>query len=144
AAAAAGVTVAPVRFEHSTRTAEEAAQAVGCEVGQIVKSLVFATDRGGFVLVLTSGANRVDEAKMVEAGAGHLSRADAGAVKAVTGYSIGSTPPFGLPRSIDVFMDEDLLRYEQVWSSAGRPDAVLAIAPDDLARISGAIICKVS
>lgn len=143
AAATAGVEIQPVRFDSPTRTAQEAADAVGCDVGQIVKSLVFATP-GGHVLLLVSGANRVDTSAARRLGTGELTRADADAVKQVTGYSIGSTPPFGHPQRIDVFMDEDLLSYEQVWAAGGRPDTVFAIAPRDLARISGAVLGRLA
>ncbi|MEA2488071.1 MAG: hypothetical protein QOF16_1725 [Actinomycetota bacterium] len=143
AAAAAGLDIEPARFERPTRTAAEAADAVGCDVGQIVKSLVFSSG-GDFVLLLVSGANRVDPSRMAAAGVADLARADADAVKAATGYSIGSTPPFGHSHPIEVFMDEDLLAYDVVWASAGRPDAVFPIAPGELARISGAVVCRMA
>ncbi len=143
AAAAAGVEIHPVRFEVPTRTAQEAADAVGCGVGQIVKSLVFATPNG-HVLLLVSGANRVDPSAAARLGTGELSRADADTVKRVTGYSIGSTPPFGHSAPLEAFMDEDLLSYQEVWAAGGRPDTVFAIAPRDLARISAAVLGRLA
>lgn len=143
AAAAHGVVIEPVRFDRPTRTAVEAAEAVGCDVAQIVKSLVFESD-GSFVLVLVSGANRVDPARMEAAGVGNLARADADAVKRTTGYSIGSTPPFGYTGSLDVYFDEDLLEHDTIWASAGRPDAVFPIAPDVVVEISRATVCRVA
>lgn len=143
AARAAGLEIEPVRFDRPTRIADEAADAVGCDVGQIVKSLVFKAG-GGFVLLLVSGANRVDTSESSKVGVGPLERADADAVKTATGYSIGSTPPFGHAHPIDVFMDEDLLDYDVVWAAAGRPDAVFPIAPRLLAEIAGATVCRMT
>ena len=137
-AAERGVTIAPVTFDRETKTSQDAADAVGCELGQIVKSLVFEAD-GRPVLLLVSGCNRVDVGKGARAaGVGKLGRADANAAREASGYPIGATPPFGLATELDIYMDEDLLAYEEVWAAAGRPDSVFPIAPSELARASGA------
>lgn len=141
---AAGVDVAPVTFPEETRTAADAARAVGCDVGQIVKSLVFQAGSSP-VLLLVSGANRVDpDVAAAAAGTGKLERADATLAKAATGYSIGATPPFGLASELPVLMDEDLLSHDVVWAAAGRPDSVFAVEPRALARASGAKVCRLT
>lgn len=144
AAAAQGLEVTPVTFPEETRTAEAAAQAVGCDVAQIVKSLVF--DAGDApVLLMVSGANRVDlDVAAAAAGVDRLARADAHRAKAVTGFSIGATPPVGLATPIPVLMDQDLLEHDVVWAAAGRPDSVFATDPRDLARASGAKVCRLT
>jgi prolyl-tRNA editing enzyme YbaK/EbsC (Cys-tRNA(Pro) deacylase) len=125
-------------FPAGTKTAPEAARAVGCEVGQIVKSLVFVAD-GEPLLALTSGANRADVAKLADlAGAREVRRADADEARATTGFAIGGTPPFGFHRPIRVLMDRDLLAYDEVWAAAGTPDSVFRIAPDELRNAAGA------
>jgi prolyl-tRNA editing enzyme YbaK/EbsC (Cys-tRNA(Pro) deacylase) len=136
---ALGLDISPVTFDGETRTAADAAQRVGCSVSQIVKSLVF--DAGDEpVLFLVSGTNRVDLAKAARAaGVSRLSRANADAAKAATGYSIGATPPFGLASAMRIFMDEDLLGHDEVWAAAGRPDSVFPIDPGELARV--ALVC---
>jgi prolyl-tRNA editing enzyme YbaK/EbsC (Cys-tRNA(Pro) deacylase) len=106
---------------------------VGCDVGQIVKSLVFTLD-GEPVVLLVSGANRVDPDRF----GGRLAKAGADLARVTTGYSIGGVPPFGHESPVPVFMDRDLLRYDLVWAAAGRPDSVFPISPDDLRRLSGA------
>lgn len=127
------------RFGAETRTAEQAAEAVGCPVGAIVKSLVFM-DGDEAVLVLTSGANRVDPAKI----SANLSRGDADNVRAATGFAIGGTPPFGHLTKLRTYVDEDLLRHEQVWAAAGAPDSVFPITPADLVRLSDATVQDVA
>jgi prolyl-tRNA editing enzyme YbaK/EbsC (Cys-tRNA(Pro) deacylase) len=125
-------------LDASTRTAPEAAAAVGCELGAIVKSLVFrGADSGDPVLVLVSGDNRADEARIaVEVGEG-VRRADADWVREVTGYAIGGIPPIGHPAPVRTVLDEDLLRFDVVWAAAGTPRAVFPVAPADLARATG-------
>jgi prolyl-tRNA editing enzyme YbaK/EbsC (Cys-tRNA(Pro) deacylase) len=131
------------RFPEGTRTAADAADAVGCDIGQIVKSLVFAAgDRT--VLILTSGANRVDEAKAAAVlGVAHLQKADAAAVRQSTGFAIGGTPPFGHTTSMATVVDEDLLAWPEVWAAAGTPDTCFSLGPDDLVRLSGGTIGNV-
>ena len=126
------------RFPGGTKTAADAAHAVGCDIGQIVKSLVFMAD-GHAVLALTSGANRVDTAKLaVLSGAKQARRANADEVRAATGYAIGGTPPFGHPRPILAFIDQDLFGYEEIWAAAGTPDSVFRTTPEELRTAAGA------
>ena len=137
AARAAGLELEVDRFPEGTRTAADAARAVGCEVGQIVKSLVFMAD-GAAVVALVSGSNRVDPAKLASAvGAGEAQRADGDEARAATGVAIGGVPPFGHVRPVTVVIDRDLLAHDRVWAAAGLPDAVFPIAPDELVRVSG-------
>ena len=125
------------RFPEGTRTAEDAARAIGCEVGQIVKSLVF-TAGGRPVLALVSGANRLDPAKLAAVAGGPVLKADAETARQATGYAIGGVPPFGHARPLPVFMDRDLERYNLVWAAAGRPDSVFPITPVRLVELAGA------
>jgi len=126
------------RFPEGTKTAADAARAVGCDIGQIVKSLVFMAD-GRAVLALTSGANRVDTGKLAElAGASEARRANADEVRAATGYAIGGTPPFGHPRPISAFLDRDLFGYREIWAAAGTPDSVFRTTPQELRTATGA------
>ena len=134
AAQALGLTVATKEFPEGTRTAEDAARAIGCQVGQIVKSLVFLLD-GAPVAALVSGANRLDEARLAAAlGGAVVSRADADAVRAATGFPIGGVPPFGHPSPLPTAVDEDLLAYDEVWAAAGTPRDVFPLTPGDLVR----------
>jgi prolyl-tRNA editing enzyme YbaK/EbsC (Cys-tRNA(Pro) deacylase) len=131
-------------FPDGTRTAADAARAIGCAVDQIVKSLVFIADAQP-VLVLTSGGNRVDVVKLGrEAGAVAVRKADAAEVRAATGYAIGGTPPFGHARALPVLVDRDLTRFEVVWAAAGTPRHVFPIAPADLVRVSGGRVADVT
>jgi len=125
------------RFPEGTRTAEDAARAIGCEVGQIVKSLVF-TAGGEPVIALVSGANRLDTSKLEAVAGRPVAKADAETARRATGYSIGGVPPFGHATVLPVFMDRDLERYEVVWAAAGRPDAVFPITPARLVELSAA------
>jgi prolyl-tRNA editing enzyme YbaK/EbsC (Cys-tRNA(Pro) deacylase) len=137
ALARAGVDPEIREFPEGTRTAPEAAAAVGCEVGQICKSLVFRVGDDP-LLVVASGANRVDEARF------GASKADAAFVREATGFAIGGIPPVGHAQPIDTVIDEDLLRYDVVWAAAGTPRAVFAIAPDALVAASGGRVARVS
>jgi prolyl-tRNA editing enzyme YbaK/EbsC (Cys-tRNA(Pro) deacylase) len=133
------------RLADSTRTAPEAAAAVGCELGAIVKSLVMrGAGSGEPVLVLVSGSNRADESLLAAALGEDVERPDAGYVRETTGYSIGGIPPVGHPRPLRTLLDEDLLRFETVWAAAGHPHAVFPIAPGELARATGAIITRLA
>lgn len=127
------------RFPQGTRTAEEAAAAVGCEVGQIVKSLVFLAG-GQPVVALVSGANRLDEAALAAAAGGQVGRADAATVREATGYAIGGVPPFGHDTELPVYCDRDLLQHSTVWAAAGRPDTVFEITPQRLVELSRATV----
>jgi Cys-tRNA(Pro) deacylase len=139
----AGLDLQVRRFPEGTRTAEDAARAVGCEVGQIVKSLVFTAD-GKAVLALVSGANRVDLDKLAAAAGGPIGKADAGIARSATGYAIGGVPPFGHASRLPVYLDRDLMDHEVVWAAAGRPDAVFPIQPARLRELSGALVVELA
>ena len=125
------------RFPEGTKTAADAAAAIGCDVGQIVKSLIFAVD-GEVVLAYVSGANQLDEAKLAAAAGGtHVPRVDADVVRRATGFPIGGVPPFGHATALPVFVDPDLLQYDVVWAAAGTWNDVFALTPADLVRASG-------
>jgi len=127
-------------FPAGTRTAQDAAAAIACDVGQIVKSLVFVAD-GRPVLALTSGRNRVDEAKLAAAtGASQVRKADADEVREATGYAIGGTPPFGHATDLEVVCDRDLTGLDEVWAAAGTPATVFGLSPDRLLTATGARI----
>jgi prolyl-tRNA editing enzyme YbaK/EbsC (Cys-tRNA(Pro) deacylase) len=137
AARAAGISPAVRRYPQGTKTAAEAAAAIGCDVGQIVKSLVFVADGEAF-LALTSGSNRADPGRLaLLLGAAEVRRATADEARQATGFSIGGTPPFGHPRRLRVLVDHDLLSYDVVWAAAGTPDSVFPIPPADLLTVSG-------
>lgn len=137
AATAAGVEIDVQRFPAGTRTAVDAARAVGCDVSQIVKSLVLVAD-GTPVVALVSGANRADVRRVGDAlGARVVRRADGDEARRATGFAIGGVPPFGHTTELSVLVDDGLLTHERVWAAAGLPDAVFAIAPAELLRASG-------
>ena len=137
---ALGLAVVTRRFPEGTKTAQDAANAIGVAVGQIVKSLVFAVD-GEIVMAYVSGANQLDEKKLAAAAGGtKCSRVDADAVREATGFPIGGVPPFGLATQLRIFVDPDLLQYDEVWAAAGTWNDVFPIAPDDLVRASGAVV----
>ncbi len=139
AAAGLGLSIAITEYTETTRTAEDAARAIGCSVGQIVKSLMFLVD-GQPVMALVSGPNRLDDKKLAAAcGASKnkIKRADADTVREVTGFAIGGVPPFGHKTRIPVYIDRDFWQYETIWAAAGTPNAVFAVAPENLARVTG-------
>lgn len=139
AAQVLGLDIEIVEFAQTTRSAQEAAEAIGCQVAQIVKSLCFVLN-GRSTICLVSGANQLDERKLAAlAGVSRkqVSRADADSVKAATGFSIGGVPPFGHATPSPVYVDEDLLQFETVWAAAGTPFTVFAIRPAELAQASG-------
>ena len=126
------------RFPKGTKTAADAAQAIGCDVAQIVKSLVFMAD-GAPVLALTSGRHLVDTARLAAVlRAGQIRRATGEEARAATGFAVGGTPPFGHPDALRTLIDPDLLRYEVVWAGAGTHDAVFPMQPGRLAQVAGA------
>ena len=126
-------------FPEGTRTAVDAARAVGCELGQIVKSLVFLA-AGKPVVALVSGSNRLDERRLAAVAGGPVAKANAQTARAATGYAIGGVPPFGHATEVPVFMDRDLLAYPAVWAAAGRPDSVFEIEPARLRELSNAVV----
>jgi len=122
-------------FPEGTRTAEDAARAIGCSLGQIVKSLVFVA-AGRPVVALVSGANRLDTDRLGKLAGEPVVKADAETTRSATGYAIGGVPPFGHAQPLSVFVDRDLLGYAVVWAAAGRPDSVFALTPARLLEIS--------
>jgi prolyl-tRNA editing enzyme YbaK/EbsC (Cys-tRNA(Pro) deacylase) len=134
-----GIDLEVRQFPESTRSAEDAARAIGCDVGQIVKSLVFVA-AGRPVVALVSGGNRLDPLRLEALAGGPVLKADPDTVRMATGYSIGGVPPFGHATPVPVFMDEDLARKPVVWAAAGRPDTVFAVTPERLRQLSGAVV----
>lgn len=124
------------------RTSRQAAEALGVTVAQIAKSLVF-TVNGSPLLVIASGANRVDEAKLGRLAGGKVRRADPETVKQATGYAIGGVPPVGHVTALPIYIDEELLRYELVYAAAGVPDCVVPLTPDELVRATGGCVADV-
>ena len=138
-----GIQIDIRQFDQSTRTAQEAADAIGVSLGQIVKSLVFVAD-GQPILALASGPNRTDTAKLArQAGAREVRRASAEEVQTATGFVIGGVPPIGHRRPLPIYFDRDLLQYDTVWAAAGTPNTVFAVEPGRLAQVSGAVIADV-
>ena len=133
-----------VEHAESTRTALEAAERAGCELGQIVKSLIFkGKESGKPIIVLTSGANRVDEKRIREYAGEGIGKADADFVRAVTGFAIGGVPPLGHIQKIETYMDEDFLQYEMVWAAAGTPNAIFELKTSDLQKMTGGKVVMV-
>ena len=137
--ASTDLSVTVKEFPQGTRTAVDAARAVGCDVGQIVKSLVFVAG-GKPVVALVSGANRLDEKRLAAVAGEPVVKADADTARTATGYAIGGVPPFGHTTDVPVFMDRELLEHRVVWAAAGRPDSVFEIDPERLCKLSGAVV----
>jgi len=139
-----GLALKVVELPASTRTAQEAAQTIGCQVAQIIKSLIFRTQiTGKPILVLASGVNRVNE-KAVETQLGEkLGKADADFTREVTGFAIGGIPPVGHKQVIQTFIDEDLLKYPELWAAAGTPNAVFCLKSSDLVGLTGGIVLNI-
>ena len=132
-----GLELQVVELQETTRTSADAARAVGCEVGQIAKSLVFRGQRTQRpILVIASGSNRVNEKRVGELISEPLGKADADFVRQKTGFVIGGVPPVGHAEKLEVFIDEDLLQYGEIWAAAGTPNAVFRLTPSDLVRIT--------
>lgn len=144
AGAALGLTVNPVRFPEGTKTAVDAANAIGCDVAQIVKSLIFAVD-GEVVLAYVSGANQLDESRLaLAAGGAKCSRVDADVVRQTTGFPIGGVPPFGHDTRLRVFVDPDLLAFDEVWAAAGTWQDVFALSPEQLVSTSSGVVVELA
>ena len=127
------------------RTAADAAREAGCEVGQIVKSLIFrAANSGRGVLVLTSGSNRADEAKLAALLGEPIGRADPAFVRDHTGFAIGGVPPIGHAGPLVTFIDEDLLKQSELWAAAGHPNSLFRLVPDELVRMSGGQVARIA
>lgn len=140
----AGLELEIRQFPQGTRTADDAARAIGCQVGQIVKSLVFMADEQP-VLALVSGADRIDTDRLASAvGAATTRRATGDEARSATGFAIGGVPPFGHVAALTVLVDPALLEHEVLWAAAGLPDAVFPIRPDDLVRVSGGRVAAVA
>jgi len=144
ALAAAGFANRVVELPDSTRTAAEAAAAVGCEVGQIVKSLVFRAASGRAVLVVASGAHRVDERRVAAELGEAIGRADAELVRAETGFAIGGVPPIGHAKALATLVDEALLAHAEIWAAAGHPNAVFRCTPAELVAMTGGRVARVA
>jgi Cys-tRNA(Pro) deacylase len=135
-----GLDISTRRFPEGTKTAADAAAAIGVTVGQIVKSLVFGVDNE-IVMALVSGSNQLDEKKLaLAAGGAKCARVDADAVREATGYPIGGVPPFGHSTQLRVFVDPDLLQYDEVWAAAGTWNDNFGAAPADIVRVSGGVV----
>jgi prolyl-tRNA editing enzyme YbaK/EbsC (Cys-tRNA(Pro) deacylase) len=133
-----------IEFQESTRTAQEAAERAGCTLGQIIKSLIFkgkTTDKP--ILVLTSGANRVNEERIGDYAGEPIGRADADFVRAITGFAIGGVPPLGHAHTLETYLDEDLLQYTTIWAAAGTPNAIFELTPDALQKMTDGKTVKV-
>lgn len=133
-----------IEHAESTRTAQEAADRAGCEIGQIVKSLIFkGKESGKPILVLTSGANRVDEKRISGYAGEAIGKADADFARAVTGFVIGGVPPIGHIQKMETYIDEDFLRYPTIWAAAGTPNAIFELKTEDLPAMTGGKIATI-
>ena len=133
-----------IEHSESTRTAQEAADRAGCALGQIVKSLIFKGKASGKpILVLTSGANRVDEKRISEYAGEPIGRADADFVRSVTGFAIGGVPPVGHIQIMETYIDEDFLQYPTIWAAAGTPYAIFELKTEDLKTMTNGNLVRV-
>ncbi len=134
-----------VELPDSTRTAKEAAQAIGCQVAQIVKSLVFRGKHSHKpILVVVSGINRVNEKRLSTHAGEPIEKADAEFVRQHTGFAVGGVPPLGHTERLETFIDEDLLQYEEIWAAAGTPHAVFQLSPSDLQKMTGGQVVSIT
>lgn len=141
---ALGLELHVLEMPASTRTAPEAAAAVGCDVGQIVKSLIFkGAHSGKAILITASGANRVNEKAVAVILGEPIVKADADFVRAQTGFVIGGVPPVGHTNPLTVLVDEDLMQYTEIWAAAGTPNALFSLTPRDLARMTGGQVVSI-
>jgi len=142
---AIGLQLEVVELPASTRTSQEAAQAIGCQVAQIAKSIVFqAGSSQRPVLVIASGPNRVNEKEIERLVGEPIGKADADYVRRRTGYVIGGVPPLGHAEPLQTFIDQDLLQYPEIWAAAGTPHAVFHLTPEELLHITGGLVVKVT
>ncbi len=133
-----------IESEIPTKTAEQAAAFAGCPLGQIVKSLIFqGTESGKPILVLTSGANRVDEARISAYAGEPIGRANPELVRAVTGFAIGGVPPVGHLQTVETYLDEDLMQYDTIWAAAGTPNSLFELTPAALEGMTGGRVAQV-
>lgn len=144
ALAAQGFRNEVIELADSTRSAAEAAAAVGCAVGQIAKSLVFkGAASGQAILVIASGVNRVHEKRLGQSLSDKLEKPDADFVREQTGFAIGGIPPLGHARPLPTVIDEDLLQFSEIWAAAGHPNAVFRLTPDELVRMTGGTVTSI-
>ena len=135
-----GLEISTKRFPEGTKTAADAAAAIGVTVGQIVKSLVFGVD-GEIVMALVSGSNQLDEKKLaLAAGGAKCARVDADAVREATGFPLGGVPPLGLATQMRIFIDPDLMQYDEVWAAAGTWNDVFSVSPRELATATAGVV----
>jgi prolyl-tRNA editing enzyme YbaK/EbsC (Cys-tRNA(Pro) deacylase) len=140
-----GLDLVVVEFPETTRTAQDAANAIGCLVEQIVKSLIFQRQPSGkAILIATSGGNRVSEKRIKEILGEKIVRADAEFVREVTGFPIGGVPPLAHAQTIETMIDQDLMQYDEIWAAAGTPNAVFRLSPQDLVLITGGKVEKIT
>src|SRR6266478_5410845 len=137
-----GLTGTVIELAVEARTSQQAADALGVTVGQIAKSLIFTVNKSP-LLVIASGANRVDEGKLGKLAGGKVRRADPETVKQSTGYTIGGVPPFAHATSLPVYSDPDLLQYELIYAAAGVPECVFPLTPEELVRATGGQVIDV-
>lgn len=141
---ALGYSFTVVESEIPTKTAQQAADFAGCQLGQIVKSLIFrGTASGKPILVLTSGANRVDESRISAYAGEPIGRADPDFVRAVTGFAIGGVPPVGHLQLVETYLDEDLMQYATIWAAAGTPNSLFELTPAALEAMTGGKVARV-
>jgi len=141
---ALGYNYTVIEHTESTRTAQEAADRAGCKIGQIVKSLIFkGNDSEKPILVLTSGANRVDEKRIEQYAGETISRPNADFVRTVTGFAIGGVPPVGHVQKMETYIDEDFLAYPTIWAAAGTPNAIFELKTDDLQKMTDGQVVRV-
>ena len=142
---AIGIQLEVLELPASTRSAVEAAQAIGCQLSQIAKSIVFQTVTSHRpILVIASGSNRVSEMLLTKHIGEMIKKADADFVLQHTGFVIGGVPPIGHSEHIETYLDEDLFQYTEIWAAAGTPHAVFRLKPDDLLRMTGGLVIKVT
>jgi prolyl-tRNA editing enzyme YbaK/EbsC (Cys-tRNA(Pro) deacylase) len=140
-----GITLAVKEFPSSTRTAQEAADSIGCTVGQIAKSLVFMGKTSGKpILIIASGSNRVDTKKIETLVGEKISKPDANYVREQTGFAIGGIPPLGHTNTLLTYVDEDLQRFDEIWAAAGTPNAVFMLTPSELMTITSGQVVSVA
>ena len=140
-----GLSLLVLELPASTRTSLEAAQAIGCKVGQIAKSIIFRglqTDQP--IMVIASGPNHIDETIIIGLRGETITKADADYVRQHTGFAIGGVPPLGHAEKIIIYIDQDLFQYQEIWAAAGTPHAVFGLTPQDLVRITSGIIIRVT
>ena len=139
-----GFSIQVVELQATTRTSADAARAVGCQVAQIAKSLVFQTRvTHRPILVIASGSNRVNEKRVGELISEPIGKADADFVRLHTGFVIGGVPPVGHLEKLEIFIDQDLLQYEAIWAAAGSPHAVFKLTPEDLVKMTGGHVTSI-